>query len=60
MFSNFVIGLLAGLGFGAWVYAKVRRTSGGNTQSALVVAGCAAGITLVVIMIALSFIPNPS
>jgi hypothetical protein len=42
MFSNALIGLFFGIGFGGWVFAKTQRTTGGNTQSSLVVAGGAA------------------
>lgn len=41
MFSNFTIGLLLGAGFAAWVYSKMMRSTGGNTQNALIVAGVA-------------------
>lgn len=37
--SNAMIGLLTGLGLAAWVYSKMYRRTGGNTQNALVVAG---------------------
>lgn len=58
MFSSFTIGLLAGLGFAAWVYNKMRRSTGGNTQSALIVAGIAGLATLAVVMLLVSFIPS--
>lgn len=33
-----VVALLFGAGISTWVYTKVMRTTGGNTQSSLVVA----------------------
>ncbi len=37
--SNAVIALLIALGAAAWIYSKMMRSTGGNTQSVLVVAG---------------------
>lgn len=50
MFSNLTIGLVAGIGFGGWVYSKIYRSSGGNTRNALVVAGCS-GLGLMVLVV---------
>jgi len=38
MFSNVMIGFLASIGGATWVYAKMQRQTGGNTQNSLVVA----------------------
>lgn len=54
MASNFVIGLLLGAGFGAWVYAKMMRSTGNNVQNSLIVAGCAGVGAMVLIMTLLS------
>jgi hypothetical protein len=56
MFSNITIGLLAGLGFGAWVYGKLMRSTGGNTQNALVGAGAVAFITFLLILTTLALL----
>lgn len=56
MFSNFTIGLIAGLGFAGWVYSKVMRSSGGNTQNSLIVAGAAGIGAMIVITSLLGFI----
>lgn len=56
--SNEVIGLLFAVGAGAWVYAKTARTTGGNTQSALIVAGVAAVFVFLIIWILLGFVPG--
>jgi hypothetical protein len=57
MLSNVTVGLLAGLGFGAWVYSKIMKQSGGNTQNSLIVAGAAAlgAFLLVVTLLGLFF-----
>ena len=39
MFSNLFIGFVLGIGLGGWVYAKLQRYNGGNTQSSLIGAG---------------------
>ncbi len=41
MISNFMIGLLAGLGFATWVYNKMMHSTGSNVQNSLIVAGFA-------------------
>lgn len=38
MFSNVTIGILFALGVAAWVYSKMQRRTGGNTQSSLIVS----------------------
>lgn len=59
MFSNLTIGFLFGAGFAAWVYSKVNRSTGGNTQSALIVAGCAGVGAMVLVTIILGmFVPK--
>jgi MFS superfamily sulfate permease-like transporter len=58
MFSNALIGFFAALGFGAWVYSKMQRQTGGNTQSALVVAGGAALLGFLFVITLLSFFPE--
>lgn len=54
MFSNGMIAFLAGLGGGAWVYAKMQRQTGGNTQNSLVVAAGAGIIIFMIILVVLS------
>jgi hypothetical protein len=53
MFSNVTIGLIFAIGFGGWVYAKINRSTGGNTTSALTVAGGAGLIAFLLIVIIL-------
>ena len=52
MFSNFVIGLVVGLGSGFWVYNKFQKSSGGNSKNSAI----AASITAVIIIIAVTII----
>ena len=56
MFSNLTIGLLMGVGFGAWVYSKIYRSSGGNNKNALIVAGFAGLGALIVVTTILSVV----
>lgn len=37
--SNATIGFLFGIGIAAWIYARMQRSTGGNTKSSLTVAG---------------------
>lgn len=53
MFSNTVVGLLAAIGLGTFVYTKVSRSTGGNTKNALVVAGFAGLFAFIVVLILL-------
>lgn len=39
MASNFLIGFLTGLGFAAWIYSKMMKSTGGNVKNSLIVAG---------------------
>lgn len=58
MASNILVGFLLAAGSSAWVYAKVSRSSGGNTQSALIVAGIVGvGVWIAVILLLRAFIP---
>jgi hypothetical protein len=53
MASNFMVGLLLGAGFGAWVYSKTMRSTGNNTKNSLILAACAGVGALVLIMVLL-------
>ncbi|MCA9331832.1 hypothetical protein KC968_02730 [Candidatus Saccharibacteria bacterium] len=59
MFSNVLIGFLAGIGFGAWVFSKIQRQTGGNTTNSLVVAG-GAGLVLFIAIVTLMALFVPS
>lgn len=56
MFSNLMIGALAGLGAGGWIYAKLQRSTGGNTSSSLTAAGLCGLLICVVVTTALGFV----
>ncbi len=49
MASNFVIGLLLGLGFGGWVYSKALHANGGLIKRALIV-GVVAGLVACIVL----------
>jgi len=56
MFTNLTVGIIAGLGIGGWVYGKLSRSTGGNTQNALTGAVITGLITLLVIVTVLGLI----
>lgn len=58
MFSNVTIGILFALGAGAWVYAKMMRSTGSNLQSSLIVTVIAAGFAFLAVITLLSFVPG--
>ena len=51
-----MVAIFAGAGVAAWVYAKIMRSTGGNTQNALIVAGSAGVAGFVVMMIIMNMI----
>lgn len=51
-----LVAFLFAAGFGAWVYAKLARNTGGNTQNALIGAGIAGAFTFVAFLIILSIV----
>lgn len=55
---NLMVSLFAGAGVATWVYAKIMRSSGGNTQSALIVTGFAGLAAFVVMMLIMNAIPQ--
>lgn len=56
--NNALVSFLLGIGFAGWVYAKIYRSTGGNTKSALVVAGASGFVAFILMMIILGFIPS--
>lgn len=53
MFSNLTVGIIMGIGVAGWVYSKIYKRTGGNTQNSLVVAvlvGLLAAMVVVVIL----------
>lgn len=55
---NLMVSFFAGAGVTAFVYSKIMRSTGGNTQSALIVAGSAGAAGFVVMMIIMNAIPQ--
>lgn len=53
--SALVAFLFAG-GFATWVYAKIMRNTGGNTQNSLVVAGIAGVFAFIAMLLILNFV----
>jgi len=56
MFSNGLIAFLIAAGLGTWIYTKMLRQTGGNTQSALIGALVSAGIIFLVVITLLSML----
>ena len=56
MFSNLFIGVIAGIGFGGWVYGKLQRSTGGNTSSSLTGATLTALLAAAVVVTVLSIL----
>ena len=56
MFSNVTIALLLSLGAGAWIYAKMMRSTGNNTKSAATGAAISAGLLFILTLIVLGLL----
>ncbi|MDB5163836.1 MAG: hypothetical protein JWS12_454 [Candidatus Saccharibacteria bacterium] len=54
--SNALVSLLLAVGGATWIYTKVMRRSGNNTQQSLVVAGMVAAIIFVVVITLLDLV----
>lgn len=56
--STFLIALLIALGGGTWAFTKIQRTTGGNTQTS-VLMGAVAGVLLFILAFILAgFLPE--
>jgi predicted ABC-type exoprotein transport system permease subunit len=56
--SNSVVGLLVALGLSAWIYSKVMKTTGNNTQSALTVSAISGVLIFIVVIILMGYLPD--
>lgn len=56
--SKYLIGLIVAIGAGGWAYSQIQRRTGGNTQTSLMMAGVAAVIAFLFIVIVFGFIPE--
>lgn len=50
MFSNALIAFLVAGGLATWIYTKMLRQTGGNTQNALIGAAVSGGIIFLVVI----------
>lgn len=56
--SNGVIAFMFSAGLAGWVYSKIMRTTGNNTQTSLIVAAAAALVAFIFFITILGFIPE--
>jgi hypothetical protein len=56
--TNAFIAILLGAGAAAWVYGKVMRSTGNNTQNALIVSGVAGVAGFILMLLLLNMIPS--
>lgn len=54
--SPILVALMFSSGVGVWVYSKIMRSTGGNTQNSLIVAGITGVIAFVGILIILNIV----
>ena len=54
--ANWIIALLFAVVAGTWIYSKLMRTTGNNTQSSALGAGIAALLIFFAVLIVLGFI----
>ncbi len=54
--SNILVAFLLGVGVAAWVYNKLMRSTGGNTQNSLVASGIVGFVAFVVMFIFMNII----
>lgn len=58
MFGEVLTGFLMGAGVAAWVYSKMMRQTGNNTQQAVITCLIAGGATFLVVASLMSLIPE--
>ncbi|MDQ3064770.1 MAG: hypothetical protein M3Q36_00690 [bacterium] len=56
--GNGFIAFLLSAGAAAWIYNKLMRSTGGNTQNAIIASLVSGVLLFVLTLILLSFIPN--
>lgn len=56
--SNGLIAFFVAVSVTVWVYTKISRKTGGNTQNSLVVAGAAGLFTFLIALMLLGLIPS--
>jgi len=56
--GNGLIAFLMAIGASAWVFNKMQRSTGGNTQNSIIVAVAAAIFLFVITILVLGLIPS--
>jgi hypothetical protein len=56
--SNGLVAFMMGIGVATWVYSKMYGRTGGNSQSAGIVAGIAGLVAAGIMLIVLAMIPS--
>ena len=56
--GNGVIAFMLAIGVSAWIYAKLMRTTGGNTKNAVTGAAISGVLLFILALIVLSLIPG--
>lgn len=54
---NLLVSIFAAIGVAGWVYSKMSRSTGGNVQSASIVAGFAGLAAFVIMMMVMRALP---
>lgn len=54
--SNILVALLLGVGVTTWVYSKLMRNTGGNTQNSIIASGAVGFIAFLIMLIIMSAI----
>jgi divalent metal cation (Fe/Co/Zn/Cd) transporter len=56
--SIFIVGLLLSLGGGTWVYTKIQRITGGNSQTSALFGAIAGALLFVLTLIIGHYLPK--
>lgn len=56
--STFLIAFLVALGGGTWAFTKIQRTTGGNTQTSVMMGAIAGVILFILVVIIFGFLPD--
>lgn len=56
--STFFIAFILSIGFSGWVFSKMQRTTGGNTQTSLLIAGASFVIAFLFAFLLAGFLPE--
>jgi len=56
--GNGLIAFMVAVGVSVWVYGKIMRSTGSNTKNSLIVAGSAAVIIFIILIMLLKLVPT--